>query len=497
MELPGFALQLRARFIRSLRYEDDAEFSMIMGLHVNRGVGLIGGLGLVVLIFYVAAQVLILGKTAVWSYGSQTPQAVTVLWDKLAIALVMLVALSFRNVSLGRGPFQGRLVVSIGAIVVVVAAVLDDVAVGDVGFSVAYAAVVLMAVNAAVPFKPLHSVYLCLAVLITWFAAIEILPGAIGLEALEAGGGQVVFLLIITVLAVGTSAVMYEYRWAQSRALHQERALVKQLEETMSSLKEAQNRLVHSEKMASLARFVTGMAHELKNPLNFVTNFSRLTSEMADELLERPQESEEQLEELRTNVKLIWKHAIRADNIVTELVSHSDISASPSRTADINGLLREQVGLLRSREPADRSSFSIREHYSETPGEIEVHPSQLARAFKNILENAVQAATSGSNPPEITVETGVTDHEVTVAVTDNGAGVSSDVKDRMFEPFFTNWNEGTHTGLGLAIAYDIIVSGHGGSIDVDSEVGVGTTIRVSLPIVSTRRYSMIQSPEES
>lgn len=504
MEIPAFARLAYQRFVLSSRYEDDLDFRTIMGHHVNRGVGLIGGLGLAVLVIYVISQVFILGKSPVWRYGLAPTVEATVLWDKVVIALILASALALRLSRKTSDPLSGRMVASAGAVIVTVAIVLDDVAAGNVSFSPAYVTIVLLTTTTAVSFKPISSLLLSAGVVIVWYVCVEQIPSLIGLEAQTAPAAHAVYLILIVVLATGEAAVMYENRFAQFKALRQEQQMVAQLaetnrilNETMHALTDAQDRMIHSEKMASLGRFATGIAHELRNPLNFTLNFSKLSSELADELMEGSTDSGDGLDrlvDLKSNLGFVLKHAQRAENIVGELVAQSDRTPAIPKVTDLNDLIRAQVAAVVGQygDTSDGASIEITESYDSTVGSIELLRASFAHAVRNILNNAFQAVTEGREPTAeegsvvnggvIAISTKRTQNYAEVCVRDNGPGIDEDATEHVFEPFFTTRAAGSGTGLGLTIAYEVITDGHGGRIQLDSRKGEGTTVRIEIPV---------------
>ncbi len=500
MEIPSLVHLAHYRFIRSLRYEEDNDFRVIMAHQVNRGVGLIGWIGLTVLAIYMVSQVTVLGRLPVWIYGLASPDEVTVLWDKITMALILGAALAFRLSKKATDPLPGRVLAGTGALVVTVAIVLDDVATGDVSFSPAYVTVVLLATTTAIQFRPIASALLSVGVVVVWYVSVEQIPPLVGLASQTATTGHFVYLVIIVVLSTGGAAAMYENRYAQFIALRQEQRTVVKLgetntflEETMSALTDAQDRLIHSEKMASLGRFATGIAHELRNPLNFTLNFSKLSSELVEGLmLERPDPGEgmDSLADLKSNLGFILKHAQRAEDILGELVLQSRGLPSQPEVTDFNSLIRTQVAAVSAQYSATDGGHAVNvtESFDPDVGSVEILAASFAQAIRNVLDNAFQAAiaregvTGEDEGAIVSVVTERNGDRVNLAIRDNGEGIEPDAMEHIFEPFFTTKPPGLGTGLGLSIAYGVITDGHGGTIVVDSALDHGTTVRIEIPV---------------
>jgi len=266
-----------------------------------------------------------------------------------------------------------------------------------------------------------------------------------------------------------------------------------ELERALADLRQAQARLVHQETMASLGRLTAGIAHEIKNPLNFVNNFAGLSAELVGDLRQAlaagdAAEAEALLGDLAVYAEKIEGHGARADAIVRAMMEHGRGGTGERRPADLNAIVREYARLA-EQESRQRGGPAVAVALDLDPamGEAEVVETEVGRVVVNLVRNALDAVrgragrNDGAYAPSVTVSTRRTAGGVEVGVTDNGSGMSPAVRARAFEPFFTTKPAGEGTGLGLSLAHDVVVKGHGGTIRVDSEEGRGTAVVVSLP----------------
>jgi GAF domain-containing protein len=274
----------------------------------------------------------------------------------------------------------------------------------------------------------------------------------------------------------------------------------RELAESLEELRTAQDRLVQTQKLASLGQLTAGIAHEIKNPLNFVNNFSGVSAELVDELkqaLERvttDRETQAELTELIDtlygNLEKIVQHGKRADSIVKNMLLHSREGSGEHRPVDINVVLEESLNLAYHGARAERQGFNITLERSFDPaaGEVDLFPQEITRVFLNLISNGFYAANkrklaSGheSYEPTLMAATKNLGDRVEIRIRDNGIGIPPDVKERMFNPFFTTKPAGEGTGLGLSISHDIVVKQHAGVIEVESEPGEFTEFRIVLP----------------
>ena len=285
-----------------------------------------------------------------------------------------------------------------------------------------------------------------------------------------------------------------------TRLLHELRQRTDDLSASLEDLRTAQDRLVQTEKLASLGQLTAGIAHEIKNPLNFVNNFSSVSVELLNELSEivsAVQADDKVREEiadlsdtLRDNLQKIVQHGKRADSIVKNMLLHSREGSGEHRPVDINAIVEESLNLAYHGARAERQGFNITLERSFDPaaGEVDLFPQEITRVLLNLISNGFYAAikrkgqaANGDFEPILAAATRNLGDRVEIRIRDNGTGIPPEVKDKMFNPFFTTKPAGEGTGLGLSISHDIIVKQHSGSISVDTEPGSFTEFKITLP----------------
>ena len=293
------------------------------------------------------------------------------------------------------------------------------------------------------------------------------------------------------VLAIENAELFQEARRARTAA-----------EATLTDLRRTQDRLVQTEKMASLGQLTAGIAHEIKNPLNFVNNFSDLSVDLLDELHEAVApdklavagdlraEIDDITATLKGNLEKIAEHGRRADSIVKSMLLHSRTGPSEHRAIDLNTTAEEALNLAYHGARAETPGFSITMEKDLDPkaAAIDAFPQELLRVMLNLINNGFYAArkhadetTDPGFEPTIRLTTRDLGDQVEIRVRDNGTGIPADIRDKLFQPFFTTKPTGEGTGLGLSISYDIITQQHGGTITVDSEVGNYSEFTIRLP----------------
>ena len=269
-----------------------------------------------------------------------------------------------------------------------------------------------------------------------------------------------------------------------------------------TDLKAAQTQLIQSEKLASLGQLTAGIAHEIKNPLNFVNNFSELSIELVAEVIEElvklsdkisPKDSDYIkgiLQDIESNVKRINEHGKRADSIIRGMLLHSRGRAGEMQPTDINSMLAEYVALGYHGMRASDNTFNIRieSEYDKTIGLVNVVPQDISRVFLNIINNACYSTAQKKKElkdsyfPVLRVSTRQDEDKVIILIRDNGKGIPQNIIDRIFNPFFTTKPAGSGTGLGLSISFDIIVREHHGEMKVISQEGEYAEFIISIPV---------------
>jgi len=277
----------------------------------------------------------------------------------------------------------------------------------------------------------------------------------------------------------------------------------RELAASLENLRTTQDRLVQTQKLALLGQLTAGIAHEIKNPLNFVNNFSGISAELIDELQDTlngmPLDDKARAEineltgTLKSNFDKVVHHGRRADAIVKNMLQHSREGSGEHRVVAINGLVEESLNLAWHGARAETQGFEIKlkQSFDPSAGEADIFPQDIRRAVLNMISNGFYAATmrraqnnGGDYEPTLTASTKNLGDRVEIRIRDNGIGMPPEVKEKMFNPFFTTKPTGEGTGLGLSISHDIIVKQHGGSIEVETQPGEFTEIRVILPRVA-------------
>jgi len=286
-----------------------------------------------------------------------------------------------------------------------------------------------------------------------------------------------------------------------TQANQQEKEKSKQLEEALASLHHAQDQLVVQQKLASLGSLTAGIAHEIKNPLNFITNFAEVSVDLVSELRESvesgeakmdPKEAEniqDILTDLQQNVGKIREHGKRADGIVRNMLMHSRGHSADFQPTNLNSLVSEYLKLAFHGMRAQDQNFNvgIEEHLDTSLEPVRVVAHDLSRVILNIANNACYAAyekktrMNGNFSPVVSATTRDLGQSVEIRIRDNGDGITENVKKRIFEPFFTTKPAGSGTGLGLSMSYEIVVQQHKGQLRVESEPGQFAEFIISLP----------------
>ena len=272
-------------------------------------------------------------------------------------------------------------------------------------------------------------------------------------------------------------------------------AAKKQIENTLKDLRDTQKQLIQSEKMASLGELTAGIAHEIQNPLNFVNNFSEVSTELIDEM--NDEIAKGNLDDavaiaidLKQNLEKINHHGKRAGEIVRGMLQHSRSSNGVKEPTDINKLADEYLRLAYHGLRAKDKSFNatMKTNYDETIGNILIIPQDIGRVILNLITNAFYVVDEKKKQigkgyePTVSVSTKRNADKILVSVKDNGNGIPQKILDKIFQPFFTTKPTGQGTGLGLSLSYDI-VKAHGGELQVETKEGKGSEFIIQLPIV--------------
>ncbi len=294
---------------------------------------------------------------------------------------------------------------------------------------------------------------------------------------------NVILLISLAALILVSVSMLFLYRQLQIN------------KKTLQSLKEAQSQLIQSEKMASLGELTAGIAHEIQNPLNFVTNFSDVNQELLVELKEEADKGN--IDEVKAiandvieNEEKINHHGKRADAIVKGMLQHSRSSNGVKEPTDINALCDEYIRLCYHGVRAKDKLFNatIKTDFDKSIGSINIIPQDMGRVILNLLTNAFyalnerlrQAQPDSNYEPTVSISTKKWSDKVEIKVADNGNGIPQNIADKIFQPFFTTKPTGQGTGLGLSLSYDIIKA-HGGELKVETKEGEGAEFIIQLP----------------
>ena len=270
------------------------------------------------------------------------------------------------------------------------------------------------------------------------------------------------------------------------------------LQKTLEDLKAAQSQLIQQEKLASLGQLTAGIAHEIKNPLNFVNNFSEVSIEMIEEVQEERLNSpeardetliDEILEDIKSNIQKVHEHGTRANTIVSSMLQHSRGGSGKMEPTDLNALIKEYANLSFHGMRAGKNPINvdIQLHLDETLGKVNLIGEDFSRVVLNLVNNAFDAMrektkTEPDYKPVLSIYTRSIDRVVEISIGDNGPGIPEEIKDKILQPFFTTKKGTEGTGLGLSITHDI-VKAHGGELKVETKAGGGSEFVIQLPVV--------------
>lgn len=341
---------------------------------------------------------------------------------------------------------------------------------------------------------------LCVAVVLAPFVNLGWLPTNFVTRHLVMMGSAMEMILFALALANRINEAKKESEAARRQALEGEiyRLRTIELRQANEEILRKQEQLVQAEKMASMGQLTAGVAHEIKNPLNFVNNFSLSLVDMTDELVQELEglSADKQADlmmlasDCRQTAQKIAEHGRRADGIVRSMLEHAALRPGERSTVDLNRFIEENIGLVRQGAKGQRFGVEVSVERALDPGlpPIEVIPQEMGRALQNLLNNAFHAVgeqhKKGLNGyvPAVRVSSLRRDGRVEIRIQDNGTGIPAAVRERIFEPFFTTKRSGEGVGLGLSLCYGIITKRHAGTLEFDSTENEGTTFVMTLPI---------------
>jgi signal transduction histidine kinase len=305
----------------------------------------------------------------------------------------------------------------------------------------------------------------------------------------------IIYTLLFIAAVFGLDRIMRRRIMLAERQKNQERELAqaREIEKAYTDLKATQFQLVQSEKMASLGELTAGIAHEIQNPLNFVNNFSEVSKELIGEMREELNRGD--IDEAKviaghidSNLDKVYHHGQRASAIVKSMLDHSRSGDGKKEPADLNVLADEYLRLayhgLRAKDKSFQADFKT--EFAENMPKIDVVTQDIGRVLLNLINNAFYAVNKKSKEgidgykPVVIVSSKVLKESIEISVKDNGPGIPGEIKDKIFQPFFTTKPTGEGTGLGLSVSYDIVTKGHGGDLHVETLEEEGTTFTITL-----------------
>ena len=315
-------------------------------------------------------------------------------------------------------------------------------------------------------------------------------PGIVRIKFVVNAGAAIGFMVLTINLAVTLQRRAWEVVQQLRVTAEEERQAA---EATLMDLQATQAQLIQQEKLASLGKLTAGIAHEIKNPLNFITNFSQLNKELAEELreaFEKSQAIDAILEDIEQNAVRIYRHGERANNIVMSMMQHASNGQGERKATDINALVYQNIDLAYHGKRVQLPGFkvSIEKNMDEAIGDVEINGQEIGRVLLNLLGNAFDAVyeratiSDGNYKPIVSITTRRLAEHVLISIADNGSGMPEHVRNKVFEPFFTTKPAGSGTGLGLSLSHDIVSQGHGGTLTVASVEGEGATFTIKLPV---------------
>lgn len=488
-------------FLGFAPFEKDPDFKKQTLKLSSQGMLVAGTLGMVAVLAYVVAKILLVNASISWTYNNVNFDTTVVLWDKLIILVLSIVTMVLSRTE--KGPRLGRLLMALIIVVFCVSSMIDDIIIGQ-GYTTMFLVLFISIAVGTMPYRAWQTFLFGIVIMGVIALSVNMLPEIVGVPYLRMPKTVYVFLAIITIIYTGISGLLYSSRHEQYCARKRAEELKQELEithatlqESYEKLSEAQHQLVHAQKIAAMGRVTAGIAHEIKNPLNFVNNFSELMEEQAEELqallapfeLEMAEEARvsinELTENLRQNADRIRKHGKRANEIIVQMLDHSSMRTRQTQQTDISQLTEKYVHLCRLNmlSEAPELNVEIDQKYEEDLN-LQVSPEEMGQVVMNLMGNAYDAlqikagSRNGRYRPKIEVSTQRVRDNIEIKFRDNGPGIPEDIKEKVFEPFFTT---SRRPGLGLSLVYEIITQRHKGNLRLESREGEGATFIVSLP----------------
>ena len=355
--------------------------------------------------------------------------------------------------------------------------------------------VVLFFVHVLARMRFVHATLVGLSISVAHLVQLALQPEGTGLDLLEQSAAlasaNAVGMFASYTLETYARRVFWQTRSLEARG-EALREANRELTDALDTLQSTQSQLVQSEKMAALGQLTAGIAHEIKNPLNFVNNFASLSQELVADLEaeDDPDERQALLADLRANAAKIEEHGRRADGIVRQMMDHAREGPGEREAVELNDLVKQYAHLayhsMLAKHPD--ATVTLEQRLAEDAGQVRVSHREIGRVVLNLLNNAFdatreRAAAEGgaAYTPTVTLWTRRTASGVTIHVEDNGTGMPASVAASVFEPFFTTKPAGEGTGLGLSLSHDIVTQGHGGTLTVESTEGEGAVFTMGLP----------------
>jgi signal transduction histidine kinase len=482
------------RLIAPGRFEKDPEFRKEL-LRLSRiGMFVAGVFAVVAPLFLLAFQTFIFGKSVDWISKASDPSVEAII-DKITILSLGVICLILTRIH--KGMRWARLILFFMIFVACMSAVWDDIASGDLSHSAGYLTLVMLVGVGTMPFRPVHVFFLGVLILAAFFLFPRILPFLTSFERVPLQPDSIVLMSLSILMCTGLTGLIYNIRYRQFKLRKEESLLRKEvtqyareLEETNKKLHETQDQLVQSEKMAALGNLVAGIAHEVNTPLGSI-NSNTDTSQRAVKVLRdvaieimNPSSSKEKQEKVHRTVKLLRElnestaYAVdRIKKIITALRSFAHLDEAEHQSVDLNKGIEDTVMILTF---DSEMKIDIKKDLGPLP-KLYCRPGLLNQVFMNLLINAVDAV---DKKGDISIKTWSEDGKIFIQFTDTGRGISGKDLVHIFDPGFTTKGVGVGTGLGLAICYRNVKE-HGGSIDVKSKIGEGSTFTIQLPVPET------------